>query len=960
MIFFGIDKTNNNCKDIMKKKHQHYFFVLLFLSSSFNWTIHAQKTSFTELRTEKESAVKDLSRTIRQRLERDSWCRSGEYCHETPCALNTCNGDLGRDAECQYDLIAHCDCNDQSSFRVSSSDISTPAANCPARALNDAQCAAFQPKTSGHRGQLLNSKQPTFDSPPQFMQSDGDGSPILVTDASVRRDLCALKAEAENIRTIYSRHNLTSWFYVGTEHAVSVTYPGHFQCRNENSQDKLNSCHSIAPERPWYITAATGDRDIVFMYDRNIGSSATLSSAFLDAIGTTDERDAIAVHAFDDGATTTNWLLDEDDAVSVKDGVEPDDRLYQLQNLNFTRKNSLVDRLPKSGITRASNLTAALDTAFRILRESTVSTDCTRLIVVFLGSNDVCFASCGINSPSTSNRSTSCSCVSNILQFISEQQAILGDANPANIVVLTEPMFGMSLRATSHMERLASSIACATKAGMWHGVIEGESPRTAMKAFTQVSSLLQYDDGSETPNVFGTDVYHDIGGLGEMFTLSAPVYDFNGRRLVAVVGVDILISEVITRTGLSDQEAREEIQRYSLESRTCKKDALLDPCDVQALRFNTVRSNVCAPPSAISDGGESSETDVCFELRGKYYRNVQTGMSFNHAQQHCASLGAGGSLPVISDKDESSAMTALFSADGSWIGARIGTGGDRVVQWVNGSAVLLRGDEFGQGYRYMNGTNLQNMTNVLQLGSDADLCVVADRRGTTHNWGLEPCSDRRPFVCHVPEETCHASTIKKMYRLQTEAAGCADLDRVGERICNGLGEKAIATARPFCNQTGSNSSNANRFCCGSSADPRKYGKEDKQESLHGTGGTIIVFVIVGVVGLVLFSVLVIVSRARTNRWNGNPGEEGEGIDSSNNVGTGQESNSEVHIDSEGPQSPPEESNDEILENGIQQTTGAEDEASSSEQLRKEWKISIHLLNLQWYSNPPTWPFQRRS
>lgn len=37
-------------------------------------------------------------------------------------------------------------------------------------------------------------------------------------------------------------------------------------------------------------------------------------------------------------------------------------------------------------------------------------------------------------------------------------------------------------------------------------------------------------------------MYVDLSGLGSMITLSATVYDFNGRRLVAVVGVDILLS----------------------------------------------------------------------------------------------------------------------------------------------------------------------------------------------------------------------------------------------------------------------------------------------------------------------------------------------------------------------------------------------------------------------------------
>lgn len=74
---------------------------------------------------------------------------------------------------------------------------------------------------------------------------------------------------------------------------------------------------------------------------------------------------------------------------------------------------------------------------------------------------------------------------------------------------------------------------------------------TAMNAFMQVSSLLQFYYSSKTPNIYGTDVYVDSSDLGSMIIMSAPVCDFNGSHLLAVFDVGILKSKVLNGTGLS-------------------------------------------------------------------------------------------------------------------------------------------------------------------------------------------------------------------------------------------------------------------------------------------------------------------------------------------------------------------------------------------------------------------------
>lgn len=822
--------------------HRASLFVLAVLLAAAP-VARAQTVTFSELRAEKESAVKQFARSIRSRFDLDNWCTSGDVCNDSDCAIHDCSGSIGEEAECQYDIIAHCDCEDDNKYENE---------QCPVTDLNDQLCAAFDsplgasglpPNASAessnstglHKGQLLNYERPTFRTPANTLSSDGEGHPIVVKDTLMRRDLCSLKQEAKEQRKQYVDNGLTAWFYVGTEYGTFMSFPGHSACRDPEDQDedqqvdRLLNCNKKdydPRERPWYITAATGDRDIVFLYDRNLAGSSKLGLAFKEALGTTDERDAVSVRAFDESDRTTNWLRDAD--------TDEDD--YTLRKANSLVKNRVFEKLPATGISRASNLRTALGDAFRTLRESNETTSCSRFIVVMLGSDDACFSSCPDSSTAP------CTCVRDMLRHVEREQRRFKDGNRATLVTFTEQADKMNARAAAYMEGLASSLACSSPAGMWHGVTARDTPTTAMNAFTQVSSLLLFDDSNETPNIYGTDVYVDSSGLGSMITLSSPVYDFNGRRLVAVVGVDILLSEVLDRTGLSESDARADILKYSRESRTCSRDDSLDRCDAQALRFNRDSSNVCVAPRTVDAGDRSSANATCYEYGARYYTvssddgTAGTGAvlapaTFDAAQQLCKDRG--GSLAIVGDMDENRALTELVAADGSWLGLR---GVNGVWQWVNGSDAVLHGKEFA----------------VHKAGSDQvtdSHCVTADRRGVSHNWVVESCSATRPFVCEFADATnCSASFPTLSDATESEqipivpiaAAQCPDLDRVAKRICANFSADAIAGADPLCNQTGADYSDADRRCCGGRGDPavNKKGAGDGAGAASNSTATI--------------------------------------------------------------------------------------------------------------------------
>lgn len=326
-----------------------------------------------------------------------------------------------------------------------------------------------------------------------------------------------------------------------------------------------------------------------------------------------------------------------------------------------------------------------------------------------------------------------------------------------------------------------------------------------------------------------------------MITLSAPVYDFNARRLVSVVGVDILFSEIRNRTGLSDGDARTAVRDYSLETRKCD-NRKFKSCDAQALRFSQNNSYVCPDT-------RKSKTDECYSYNKRYYTVSNISVSFDTAKKMCNDTG--GTLAIIGDEDENRVLTELVSPDGSWIGLRVERGS---LKWVNDKDVLLSGSEFA-------------VNNSIEIDDD-DICILADRRGILENWVTDRCTSLHPFVCEFSSEATCLSSIGRISseNVQPLSTPCPDLDRVDQRICDGIPD-AIDMADPLCKQTGSDYSEADRTCCGGKADITT------EESPTGSLNIALISGAAGGAAFVLILVLAIVLAMRHRRSRDRPIEE---------------------------------------------------------------------------------------
>lgn len=112
-----------------------------------------------------------------------------------------------------------------------------------------------------------------------------------------------------------------------------------------------------------------------------------------------------------------------------------------------------------------------------------------------------------------------------------------------------------------------------------------------MNAFTQVSSLLQFNT-KESPIILYMDMSSDGSGSGSIFTLFTPLQVFNGSRLIAIVGVDILLKKVVKHTEISKDRAVAKFRAYNGDTQESDKDELLNPCGAKALPFNEKNSKV--------------------------------------------------------------------------------------------------------------------------------------------------------------------------------------------------------------------------------------------------------------------------------------------------------------------------------------------------------------------------------
>lgn len=805
--------------------------VILFHS----FKCYAQKVSFSELVRSREEAITAVANKVGAALSTKEWCSSSDSCNKTDtCVYHGCSGTFGDDAACKPGL-----------FLESCADRLVPGFQ------NSSVCNFNDPK-----GTLLNLKRPSFRTPEGATSSEGDDKPITVSNTLLLRDICALKGVQDTIVNAFEEANLSTWLYVGTVNKAYVIYPGVAQCRTDEASNKFEACGYDPTTRPWYITAASGPRDIVFLFD--LTSLATedsiLREAFKKILASTDRRDRIAI-----------VTVKIDDASVL---APSDSDLLSSPNSSFIASISAsLDNLGDVG--DSPNMTMGFELAFEILsrsESSSASTNCTKYIVAMMGKADVCFSS------SCSN-TNSCTCVESLAANIEKWQKNL--AQNATIVTFTESK-DTDVRRVNNLEKMARSIVCSRSAsGSWRRVTDGDTADTAMSSFVQLAAQSLYEEDSK---VFSSDVYSDASGLGDMFTFAVPIYDRNIRQLLAVAGLDVTVAEVMENTGVSEPEAVSEIISYSASYRGCPTPKDRDSCALQAVRGQP-GSAICADFLPVGDN-----TTDCFVFGDDIYVRVDEPLTFDDALEYCQTNFYNATLAIADNSVKNSYLGGLYSYDGSWIGLRA-LDNDSLA-WVNNSTKST--------FQFL--YNYTEVVRDVKAEANTGVCVTADRRGVTENWNIESCNVLRPFICQFGMNNVNAKSVCNYTYMEIEQdqenindsinpQGCSELYEP-LRGCSDEEDAKLNGTQPFCPQNGSSFNESDRFCCGGRADPMTWHRSGTKRLSTGA----LIGIAIGAVvafGLVLILIFVFVKRWRRTE----PGT----VENSNDIGAAKVTPKPDHI-----------------------------------------------------------------
>lgn len=781
----------------------------------------SQTRSFDNLINVYSKALTDIQGSVDRAFRKDAWC-----------AASRCDG------EC----VQH----------VCSAGIKP---NTCSKDFNTNQCDA--PKSvTGHTslcseseipfGTLMDYTSAAFRTPTRNITSEGEGKPIKVIGDDLKRDLCAMKKVNPDIVKAFSDNELVHWLYVGTTNKAFSTYPASTRCRKSISTtpDPLSTCEDYDPtNRPWYISAASGPRNVVFLFDETSLplSGSKLRDSLKKTLESFDSRDKVAVISYS-GSEKPTTVLKSDSSGELQLKAATAEVIETLRDE--------IDKLKKSDTLADISLVLAKAFDFFIEQEQSSSlNECTssKFIVLLQGNEDACTNKC--------ESEATCKCASEVIKVINEKQAKW--ENPAAVVTFVENGIPGTLltkpRKISKLNRMSRSIACESSNSSIHYTVRSNDENdAALQVFNQFSSVSRY---AESPNVFSSRLYPDASGLGELFTLSLPVYV--DRQLVAVIATDITIGTVIQTLNISESEAKVAIDAASRSSRICATDEGQDKCNFKI--FQQQYDSICPPPPAPSDSGK------CFSYNKEGISSVfikqPSVVTHEIAEASCNALiddsddsSDFARLAVVPNEELNELLGSLYSPDGSWIGLKAVS--DTTFKWTDGNTVIIG----GSSYEAFNSV-LDNSTVSEILSSGGDACVTADRRGIDGNWEIESCRDKsHEYICEVSKSLAGRLNICDV-EVSIDRDRCLESTVLGGRMCSSSDNEAIQDADPLCKQEGKSYTELDRTCCHGRMASNPNPKNKMKLSLP-------VIIAIAVGGILLLGVIIIVLRKKPWRTSG--------------------------------------------------------------------------------------------
>ena len=352
---------------------------------------------------------------------------------------------------------------------------------------------------------------------------------------SVIADICATKRLDTVFRAHYSdsvaSDTPTRWQYFGSVNGMYRFFPGNTWGQSGGR------CSAYDPrERGWYVAASSGAKRVTIIIDTSgsMGSNNRMSlakSAANSVLKTLTNADTLAVVDFSSAAVA--WRSVHAPATAA----------------NLAYATQFVNRMTPGGLTYYAK---ALDVAYDVIQSSqnnNVGTNACRDVILFLTDGEPSDAS------------------STIYQAAERIKSLV-----PNLVMFT---YSVSSSISGNLREIPFNMACRN-GGVWAGITDVTKIREQMVGYHNFLST-----GFNRTEPVWVEPYTDALGLGQVITVSAPVFDqtLAPPYLLGVVGVDVLFDD-FKATG----EASSTILERLVERSSQCSEVGLTPCQLTALQ----------------------------------------------------------------------------------------------------------------------------------------------------------------------------------------------------------------------------------------------------------------------------------------------------------------------------------------------------------------------------------------
>ena len=693
----------------------------------------ATKT-FLQIVQEKERAVKQLADHVRRSSSGMKKCQALSTClDEVPCHLDTCGKDLAVGADAPV---------------CSTSNVKRPGA-----------CSG-----SDCEGRTAN-----------FLRSS-------IARSTYRKDMDLTLGEKEmvcsttGLDTVFqeTHDDDTVWSYFGSYNGVWRAYPGDARTRDEQG------CREYDPRvRPWYLSAASGSKNLVIVIDVSGSMNAYDGSNFdsrMDLV-----RDAVT-------GLNSRGLLD---TITQNDRVSVVTFSNEAQGLNSglvagTAENigdlkAKVNNIKASGRTYTlSGLTVAFDQLIEATESEVVGDSCNN-IVLFLtdGVDTVCEKCSGTGPPAppqeygeVSTPEGRCRCQEAILEAVDGKQKQLEGVGGRRAEI-----FSLSMGSDAD-DSLPRQLACRNN-GAWDRISAGDAVLDKLEAYLKFQSM----DKAATDAVFWSEPYADDILGDQVVTAAVPVYEDNQwRNLLGVVGVDVMFEPLKEST---DDTAERVLQRLQSRSRVCT-GSFASGCDLQMLRDE----NSACPAVAPSMRAEPNTCCMKGSNDGPSHIRVGAPMTYDEASAFCSETYGDGASQVgrlagwtTRSVEDLSELAGFAPPDGAWIGVqKRGWRPNEKYVWNNG-------DNFDGGISVKVSTG--SYASALEEGASDQPggCGFISPTGMVGNINFAKCEEKKAFICFLPEGAVDSACGPDAQCMVEEdkKEGMGLVGAIVMAVCSGLG-----------------------------------------------------------------------------------------------------------------------------------------------------------------------------